>query len=207
MKKVFIALLSVTLVLSCSKSDVKNDEKPAHQPISGMGETTGALQGTAFTLPQGVTLVNNEINGYLSGDVCKELSSGYYVAVYFVLKNTTGAAISVTFPAGLTIKALDASYQNGFVLQEETISINAGASCLVLLNGYCLNASRHASSDGAQYTWGPVTNAPEMVYLINLCKSKKIDQDTDLQGAIWSITDGDGLNDYDIQNIKSLPNK
>lgn len=189
MKSYVVILLMSLLFLACSKDDASGGDAPAPQPIPGMGETGGELQGAAFSLPTGITL-----EGQLTGEgltpVCKELGTGYYVVVYCKLKNTGTQAIKVSFPTGLVLKSLSVDDQSGLVVQHVETTIAAGAVCIVQLNTYCANASRGSSSSTSRYSFGPVTNAPSLVYLMERLKNKNLaDHEGTAQSLVWMCTD------------------
>jgi hypothetical protein len=214
-KLLMMAFVALTIV-SCSKND-KTDggDAPRIVPISGFGDGGGVIPGTAFTLPEGI-----QLQGSITGDdifpVCKTVGFGSLVDVYLELKNTTAAEIKVTFPAGLTLIAASTSDQNGFVAQTYEISIAAGTVCIVELNAYCINSSKSGSSSTSRYTWGPVCNAPAIVYFLKLLKDKDLskDEDREVQPSLWLVseTETDPVSSrqlWDIvkENIAGIPNR
>ncbi|SDE21948.1 hypothetical protein SAMN04487894_12716 [Niabella drilacis] len=184
-----MAFIGLTL-FSCSKKDkVDSSGAPHITAIPGFGDNQGAIPGTAFSLPQGIQL-QGSITGENMSPVCKTAGFGTLVDVYLVLKNTTAAAIRVTFPAGLTLLSASTEDQNGIVAQNYEISIAAGIACTVKLGAYCINSSRHPAGSTSRYTWGPVCNAPAIVYLLNLLKDKDLDKDNDdgVQPSVWMVS-------------------
>ncbi|MFD2918705.1 hypothetical protein ACFS6H_03220 [Terrimonas rubra] len=214
-KLLLMALVSLTL-FSCSKNDkTDSGDNPRIVLIPGFGNSGGEIPGTAFSLPSGIQL-QGSITGESMSPVCTTLGFGSLVDVYLELKNTTAAEIKVTFPAGLTLYAASASDQNGFVAQNYDVTIAAGAVCIVKLNAYCINSSRSGSSSSSRYTWGPVCNAPAIVYFLKLLKDKDLskDEDSQVQPSLWMISDTEtdpvsSKQIWDIvrENIAAIPNR
>jgi len=178
-------------LFSCSKKDkVDSNDEPRINAIPGLGDTPGDIPGTAFVLPQGIVL-EGAITGESLNPVCKELGTGRFVDVYLILKNTSSTAVNVTLPAGLTLKSVSSEDQNGILADSYDVSIAQGTACIVKLNAYCANASKHPSSYSSRYTFGPICNAPAITYLLKLLKNKDLSKDDDhsAQGIIWMITD------------------
>ncbi|MCH5684835.1 hypothetical protein LWM68_11595 [Niabella sp. W65] len=191
MRKLLMMALVGLSFLACSKKDKIGDtDEPRIDPIPGLGNVAGDIRGTAFVLPEGVVL-EGAITGESLNPVCKEVGTGRFVDVYLVLKNTASAAIKVTLPAGLTLKSVSGEDQNGILADGYDISITQGTACIVKLNAYCANASKHPSSYTSRYTFGPICNAPAITYLLKLLKNKDLSKDEDhsAQGIIWMITD------------------
>lgn len=191
MRKLLMMALFGLSFLACSKKDkIDSNDEPRIDPIPGLGKTAGDIPGTAFVLPQGVALVG-AITGESLNPLCKEVGTGRFVDVYLVLKNTASAAVKVTLPAALTLKAVDGEDQNGILADSYEINIEQGSACIVKLNAYCANASKHPSSNSSRYTFGTVCNAPAIVYLLQLLKNKDLSKDEEhaAQGIIWMITD------------------
>lgn len=216
MRKLFVTAIFGFLLFSCSKDDkTTNDDPPVIVPIPGLGNTTGEIPGTPFTLPQGIEL-QGSITGNAMSPICKTVGFGSLVDVYLILKNTTATAINVMLPAGLTLKAASTDDQSGIVTQTYEISIAAGFACVVKLNAYCINSSRHPSSSSSLYTWGPVCNAPAIVYLLKLLRDKDLskDENDEVQPSVWLISDTEtdpqsSKQIWDIvkENIAKIPNK
>ena len=204
-----LLLLTVTasvLIFSCKKDDGGGPGDSG--PAAGMGDTPGELQGTAFTLPSQITLLDT-ISGTNehSMDICKESGYGSYVDVYVPFVNR-GQTTTLTIPAGLTLKSLSNEDQNGIVVQSETLTFTASDTCMVYLKAYCINLSRHSSSSSSRYVFGPVTNAGAMLELCTLLKNKNIaSHGSDIQSMVWNITDGQGLSSGDRATIASYPNR
>ncbi len=191
MRKLLMMAFIGLALFSCSKKDkVDGNDEPRIDPIPGLGNNPGDIPGTAFVLPQGIVL-EGTITGESLNPVCKELGTGRFVDVYLILKNTASTTVNVTLPAGLTLKSVNGEDQNGILADSYELNIEQGTACIVKLNAYCANASKHPSSYTSRYTFGPICNAPAIVYLLKLLKNKDLNKDEDhsTQGIIWMITD------------------
>lgn len=191
MRKLLMMAFIGLALFSCSKKDkVDSNDEPPINPVPGLGDNPGDIPGTAFVLPQGIVL-EGSITGESLNPICKEVGSGRFVDVYLILKNTTSAAINVTFPAALTLKSISTEDQNGILADSYDITIAQGTACIVKINAYCANASKHPSGHSSRYIFGPVCNAPVIVYLLKLLKDKDLSKDEEhsAQGIIWTITD------------------
>ncbi|MGE9313995.1 hypothetical protein ACLOAU_20240 [Niabella sp. CJ426] len=216
MRKLLMMAFIGLALFSCSKKDkVDGNDEPPINPIPGLGETAGDIPGTAFVLPQGIVL-EGAITGESLNPLCKEVGTGRFVDVYLILKNTASAAVNVTLPAGLTLKSVSGEDQNGILADSYDISIAQGTACIIKLNAYCANASKHPSSYTSRYTFGPICNAPAITYLLKLLKNKDLSKDEDhsAQGIIWMITDNTTASENSgtvwklvKEQIALLPNK
>lgn len=191
MRKLLMMAFIGLALFSCSKKDkIGDNDEPRIDPIPGLGNNPGDIPGTAFVLPQGIVL-EATITGESLNPVCKELGTGRFVDVYLILKNTASTTVNVTLPAGLTLKSVNGEDQNGILADSYELNIEQGSACIVKLNAYCANATKSPSSYSSRYTFGPVCNAPAIVYLLKLLKNKDLNKDEDhsTQGIIWMITD------------------
>jgi hypothetical protein len=160
---------------------------------SGLGDNPGTPTGTPFYWPTGIT-VQGSIYGGATGPVDIYISTGRYVEVYLVLANGTGGTISITLPAGLIFVANDGTVQNGILIQQEVISIPASSQRRVLIQLYCLNASRSASGGTDTYSVGPVTDHAGVKEIISILVGKNlVGNQSIVQGAVWEVTDYGGL--------------
>lgn len=214
------ATLMLAVVLPACKKDKKGNAEPAEVAgkIPGLGDTPGTPAATAYELPANISLV-----GKIKGNVCDtayERGSGRFVDVCVALINSGGTDITLTIPAGLIILADSEEDQHGMIIQETTIILKAGKITRCGLNAYCTNASKHPSSYTSTYTIGGVSSSVLIKQLIAILKNKKVnteDYPNDregygkaedaVQGAVWGITDGDGLNDIVKQELAEIPNK
>lgn len=222
--KCLLLLLSACLLYSCNKEEetILPNKTSNFLPgqIPGMGETSGALTGTAYIFPEGITLTGN-ITGdfYLApqSNYCQTVGSGAFVAVCLRLVNRLDKDTLIILPAGLTFRADRPDDQNGMLIRNTTIFLNKEDSCNVLLYTYCINQERHPSLRSSTYTLGPVTDAEPCLELIDLLKNKKINKEEvdsesyldlkyKLQHIVWHITDGKGISTEDEDYIRTLKN-
>ena len=106
----------------------------------------------------------------------------------------------------LTIISDSTEYRKGFILQPTTINLDAEDTVCVELLAYCLNADKSGSDYDAIYTFGPVTNHPELMKITNILKTKQPLKDEYMYGLsgddefdifipelmqiiLWNITD------------------
>lgn len=201
----------LTLASSCSKDDDSNpDPGPkgdTPSQIPGMGDFGGTLQGDPYSFPGGVSLVDT-LRGFNNTDdtVYATVGRGSFVDVYCVLYNS-GNAVRWDIPGGLTFASLDSADQNGICAETNSVMLPAHDTVVVLIQAYCLNSSKHPSGD--KFSLGPVTNSSSMKELVGLLKNKNVPsgEGSVVQHAVWSITDGNGLNSINRQEIAALPNK
>lgn len=201
--------LSFTLLPSCSKDDDTAPGPSTDTPsqIPGMGDFGGSLQGDPYSFPAGVSLADT-IRGFNNTDdtVYAAVGRGSFVDVYCVLYNS-GNAVQWEIPGGLTFESYDPDDQNGICAESNTVLLPANDTVVVLIHAYCLNSSRHPSGD--RFRLGPVTGSSSMKELVALLRNKNVleDKGSVVQHAVWSITDGQGLNAINRQDIADLPNK
>lgn len=205
-RTLMFVLLGVVL-FSCGKDESADPEELKGEVgnLPGLGRNGGTPQGTAFTLPDGVTLVDDITGGYCE-DATFRIGSGHHVTVCVGLHNDTDQKKTVTFPAGLVLISKTDDYQNGVVLTHESFDIPPKQTVRFIFHTYCGNASRSGASSSAVYTFGPITSSKLITRLINDLESKKIaavdyldDEEwndeydriaSTVQGLLWMITDG-----------------
>jgi hypothetical protein len=226
-----MVVVLMTFIVSCDDDEKKNDpeiitgESPGHIP--GAGEEPGAPTGEPFVLPRKITVTSivGEESPQGNGE-CVLDGSGFFVMVSITLKNdSTGAPREVVFPPGLVIVTAAEGFQNGLLVERVVVTVppktNDGGTnvCKATLLLNCLNSERSPSDATASYTLGPVTNSPLLKDFIQKLSTKKtlyseyngnddffLNQER-IQDALWSLTDGDGLTETDLDHIKDLPNK
>ncbi len=226
--------LSCVIIPACSKSDKTSytgsidGEKPGKIP--GMGETPGTLQGTQFKLPAGVS-IKGEIRGNDDGRSSKDCvfdGTGYWVNVKMTLQtdSTTTGPVTVEFPPGLVIVSASEGFQHGLLIERILVTVppvmpGPGSNeCQVSLLMYCLNTARKPSDITATYKFGPITNSPLIKDFMSRLAGKKtlysdyVEGDPEwhtnqenIQEALWGLTDGEGLSDYDLEVISKLPRR
>jgi len=216
-KQLFLAGLLpafIFLVASCGKDDnpgpdpgpAPTTDSPGHIP--GMGEFGGTLQGTPYAFPSGVSLVNDTLFGDnpTEDTVFATRGHGSYVDVHLVLYNS-GPQVVWQIPGGLTFECFDPEYQNGICAETNSITLPAHDTVVVLIQAYCINASKHPSGD--YFKLGPVTNSASMNELIELLRNKAVPdgEGGEVQSAVWAISDHDGLRESNRTDIAGMPNK
>lgn len=152
--------------------------------------------------------------------------SGSFVSINICLENKNSTTKTIEFPAGLTFKNLQGSYQNGLLVKKTSITIPANEQIYVVLNAYCSNLSKHASDTEAIYEFGPVVDIPQLNLLFDKVKNKKINVEeysftgdvweamtqyinatSPVQDAVWEITDFDGkIQAETLAAIDTIPN-
>lgn len=145
-----------------------------------------------------------------------------YVDLAIRLRNDNDAPSTVVFPAALIVRSLAGDCQNGVLLKKVTVTVPPKSNYNIVVSFYCGNADKDTAGPRDNYAWGVVSNAAPLLELCELVKNKKInledyDPDDDsehtqyrirvsmLQGAVWSITDHDGLSEYRRTQIAELP--
>ncbi|GGG81139.1 hypothetical protein GCM10007415_12140 [Parapedobacter pyrenivorans] len=228
-----VVMVTCVAILSCSKDNDPSPEDDAELQqeigsLPGLGEQSGTPQGTAFKLPDGVT-----VDGTITGDYCDEaeirIGSGHYVTVCVGLRNDNDEEKKVIFPGGLILVSETDEYQHGVVVEETMVVIPPKKTIRFIFHTYCGNNSRSSASSLAVYTFGPVTNSKLLGRLIDDLKGKKIaavdywDEDgvsddyyaieSTVQALVWQITDGSAFMDWETfnhmyqQQLNELPNK
>lgn len=215
--------------------------------IPGLGDTSGSLQGTQFALPAGVTLVRDvSVSGasnqssltfqsleqkvkaskdfiktinIVNGNFDAQIGSGW-APVVFTLKNSTTAAIKVTFPARLILRPRNNQYQNLVLLKEASVTIPSQQAYFIVLVMYCGNMNRFGL-DGTGYEWGVISNSATLTDFTDRLVHKQINVEDfagsydinysnrwqKLQDILWNLTDnGVALSDADKQWIAAIPN-
>ena len=165
--------------------------------IAGLGNTPGAVEGTRFTLPDGIkstatwdglyvfptveSLKGQATDKTLEVDagepVDQIVGTGYAVTVRVPLENTTDQAINVKFPAGLVVLTQTAGYQNGVLLNATIVNVKPRSKTYIGLTTYCGNQTRSGSMPEAKYDWGVVSNSSTLQTLISALEKKKINHE------------------------------
>jgi len=198
--------------------------------IPGLGNTSGNLTGSPFTLPTGIELtgditgLSGNYNNYWNQTTGNYYGSGRgFVDLLLKLHNTRSTSETVTFPAATILISKTGTCQNGVLIQKVTVTIPANSNYLLNLSFYCGNKNKHAAGSSDVYLLGVVSNASRLLDLCNRVMNKKIniekfsrtstsDYSTFinlsgiLQNIVWDVTDGNGLTQNDITSINSLPN-
>ncbi len=228
-----VAIIMSFVVISCNKGNepAPEDDLSLQQEIgsiTGLGEVGGTPQGTAYKLPDGVSIEGDIIGGGCSYDE-EFIGSGVYVDLCIGLRNDTDRDVTITFPGGLIFISDTDEYQNGVVLESTTIVLPSKKTTKFTFYTYCGNAGRSSSSSSGNYTFGPVTNSKLVKKLVEDLKVKKIaaaaymdgdylsskyyEVEETVQSLLWLITDGSEYMDWTTfehmykQYLEELPNK
>ncbi len=184
-------------------------DNPGQVRRPGIGPSTEAPEGTAFTLPAGLSIVQ-PIPGY--DGICapeeEARGTGGQVRLCLTLSNTSGQNIVLALPEGLVFPARDSSIQNGLLLQSATIPVSAGQTLTVPLFLYSINLSRTGSQPKDFFTLGPITQdaaVREVVQLVANKDTRDFEDGIAVQSALWHATDGQGLTTQDRANLAGLP--
>jgi len=180
---------------------------------AGMGDSTAAPTGAAWTWPNGVQ-VSDPIKGDDPFCVPPEQAAtppvghGGLVRLCLGFHNTGLVPVTVTLPPGLIFVSNSLEGQNGLVLTLTTIVVPVTSTTFhVPVYLYCLNLGRHNTA-GAQDTYepGPVTDDPSVLELLALLQGKQVTPafDFKLQQILWDITENGGLTQEDRDAIAAL---
>jgi hypothetical protein len=180
---------------------------------TGVNAAFATPAGTPFALPAGVMLEGGEMSGNVDpncpGTTFIEYGSDI-IAICVGLRNTTGAEIKVTIPAGAVFLAKDAASANAIVLQSHDLAVAPNGVTYFYFRPFSLNANCGYSTKTDRYTFGNVVSDPKLVELIGLAKTKSLKTNSDahevLQPSVWDITDGDGLTADHRSQIAMIPN-
>jgi hypothetical protein len=196
------------LLVACSSSGGGGGGGGEGACKAGANAAFATPAGRPYALPPGIALV--ELTGNIL-DKCmgiQPIEYGSDIAhVCMVVKNTTGADIELTLPAGLVFVAQNAKTQNGIILQEHKVTIKANATKNIHIRLSCINEHCKYTDAEDVYALGNVTNDKGLLEVIDLVKNKKMSPDTIpvTQEAVWSVTDRGGLTDEHRTNLKGMP--
>jgi hypothetical protein len=135
--------------------------------------------------------------------------SGGLVRLCLGLRNTGHLPLTVVLPPGLIFIAEDSANQNGIVLQRTEIVVPpTTVTYYAPVYLYCLNLGRHPTS-GSQDTYrtGPVTDDAAVIEMLSMLQDKHlplVENGSTVQGALWDITEHDGLTQDDRNAITAL---
>jgi hypothetical protein len=236
-KKLFIsfiiALSAIALISSSCKKDRQGKGEIFSEPIvgnyPGLGNNGGTPSGTQFVLPSYITVVGQITGGiqyekkmdvYDKESLLKNFKSiydsiggyaiygtGTYVDIVAKFASSLDHDTTLLLPAGLIFVDESGESQNGFILQNTYIPIQAHDTAWALTKAYCLNLSRHISYDTTIYKFSVVTDNSQLLEVVNIMKTKQppIENESGVQSALWNISDYDGLTNEDKDFLNSLP--
>jgi hypothetical protein len=236
-------IAAMTLTTGCSKDDGAGE---LSETMTGLGEDDGVPTGRQYALPDGVEVIGDMKGGYdgemltrspivkeryatpeqirleaeqsklRAADDFQYLSIGRYVEVTMVLENVTSDEIRFTLPAGLIFICVGGGSQNGFLIKDVEIRIPARTKVYLLINLFCCNHGRSASSSYDEYIFGPVTNNPLLLEIIEAVRNKHLpaygdDDYSDvsyvLQSIVWEVTEDMVLSEESRLYLSTLPNE
>lgn len=151
-------------------------------------------------------------------------SGGKWVKVVITMRNTSSNWRTVFFPRGLLFKVNNSGYQHAMLLQWVWKSIPPNQDVTFVLNLYCINKGLDGSSNHVNYDICGVSSSPIMLEFLSRIgwrkinyehfnivggdfKSTQVDYEIiteNLQEAIWTITNGNGLTQEQIDFIESI---
>jgi hypothetical protein len=225
-------LMMILCLMACQDDeDTLNpgiQEKAGHIP--GFGEAPGEPTGEKLVLPKNITITS--IVGDETGigrDECVVDGAGPFVMVSVIIENDSvgPGPTTVTFPPGLVIVTALEGFQNGLLIERVLVTVppkvegggGDSGKCNVKLMLYCLNSARKHSDSTAKYKIGPVTDSPLIKDFLQRLSGKKLlyseyagnddfwINSENIQTALWSLTDDDGLKKRDLEYIRTLPDK
>jgi hypothetical protein len=236
-----VALVACSLLLvACEKEE---DPVTLEETMTGLGDDKGIPTGQQFKLPDGLQLLGAIQGGTnssiltrsgvdlksLSLDELKQLAQapeiragnefirfgiGIYVTVAMAIENTTSHEITLTFPGGLIFICTSGYSQNGFLIQEIKVKVPANGKAYIAIDALCANHGRGASYSSEEYVFGPVTNNPLLIEIVNIVKPKRLPVRSDsnyydvadkLQDIVWGVTEEMTLTEESRTYLKSLP--
>jgi hypothetical protein len=213
-RSLFLALAAVASVAGCSSKSggVTDPSGAAAACKAGANAAYATPAGTPFTLPAGVSLEGGEMSGNVEPN-CPGTSFVEYgsdiIAICVGLRNTSGAAVKVTIPAGAVFLAKDAASANAIVLQSHDLTVGPNAVAYFYFRPFSLNQNCGYSVMTDRYTFGNVVSDTKLVELIGLAKTKSLATSSDahevLQPSVWDVTDSDGLTAEHRSAIAMLP--
>ncbi len=188
-------------------------------------EIIGSIQGV---LPDDLGSVN-ALDGLkaTTGYAC--YGSGRDVKVQITMKNTSQTKNRTVFlPRGLVFKVNKTGYQHAMLMQWTWVCIKANSSRTFVLNLYCINSGLKGSDSSAEFSILGITNSEVMWKLLRMIGWRKINLEhyqqvnaaallksddeisydnivTNVQEAVWELTNGSGLSEESIDYIEGIP--
>ncbi|MBS2099100.1 hypothetical protein [Carboxylicivirga linearis] len=196
--------------------------------IELVGSMTGVVETTAIAVDKNDLSLKTTFTNEAVQSSDNFGSGGQFVKLKCHLRNTTNQRRTVFFPRGLICKVNLEDYQSGVLLQWAWVSVAPNASREFVLHLYCINKGKHGSDATSKYSILGITNSNVMWKLINRIGWKMVNWEhyyngtstaavlkqnsltyeevtEGLQDAVWSMTNGDGLSESQIEFIESIP--
>ncbi|MCW5898557.1 MAG: hypothetical protein KIT10_04745 [Flavobacteriales bacterium] len=114
-----------------------------------------------------------------------------------VVRNTSGATVRTTIPAGWVFTSIDEGVQDLLVVREEVLDLSAGASRTVVCRALCTQGPLRGPQEGEPYRPGQWA-APGLVAVATAIAAGDYPDDL-AQSAVWVMSDG-----YSIAGMGSL---
>jgi hypothetical protein len=187
MKRIALFGLVCLILVSCEK---KAEEAP--NEIPGMGNSTEALEVTAYDLPEGIEIVGditgfeeeaiaalpeNSLKSASKIDCSNENwygSGGNWVRIKITLQNTSGRNRTVFLPKGLVFQVDKSDYQHALLLQWVWFNLKPKSTRTIYLNLYCINKGKNGSDINSYYKLLGITKSKLIWELLNIIAWKKI---------------------------------
>ncbi|HBF88749.1 MAG TPA: hypothetical protein DDX39_08920 [Bacteroidales bacterium] len=206
---IIILISTIIFFSSCEKEDLEINDPPydlfSTTDLSGFGNRPGKPSVTPYFFPENIE-ISIPILSFDTG-AYNHYGYGWGGTAYFTLINNNNFNVDVTFPERLVIIADDDSSQNNILLYPIKIPLLAKESRKISLTMFCTNKEK--------CIWDPhyeiigQSNNEQIFRLTNHLKNKSetaiaiIDQYSDLQDILSTITDGNGLTQADLDIISS----
>ncbi|WP_120541805.1 hypothetical protein [Corallococcus terminator] len=221
-------LVATVLMAACSgcgdeEGETPDDEDPTEQTDRpGFADSDKEPEGLPFDLPEGIEL-KDPIKGFNPFDpdgTCKReedeqalapQGSGDLIRLCLEFRNTTNQPIDVQLPPGLVFVSSSRKVQHGMLVQGVTLEVPSNEYLFAPIKGYCLNDTRSGNAPVDLFKKGPVTQYSDFKELFALLADKQLPVTggavTQLQDAVWRLTNGRELTKADRDFIAALPNK
>lgn len=226
-----IIVLAGIVFASCKKDDTNQVSPIPAVPVqyNGLGDRPGNPTGTPLSLPSNLTIIG-KITGGLSfkSDIRPEkkygqkfffanrgakadyisYGTGTYVDLYMKVISNTGHDTTWIIPGGTIFCDSSGTYQNGLILQDDSVLITGSDTAFVWLRAYCTNLSRHGSDEYAVYRLGVVSDNPAIMEVIAILRNKlkPFGNESAIQNIIWNITEySAALSAEDKATLQQLP--
>lgn len=108
--------------------------------------------------------------------------------LWLFLKNTGKSELKIAVPTGLQFLPQDSNDQTLILPAEMFCHLKAGTADSFPVKVYCCAASKRAPAKASRFSVGPLHH-PEMIRLLEYCRSHQITTDQDIQQSIWSVSD------------------
>ncbi len=154
--------------------------------------------GSNGELPPGLSI--DEI----SGDQCFATGGVFTIVLY--ITNTSGNSITYSLPAGIQFIPNSGEAQTMMLLQIYTITIEPGATEVICLPVYCLDAELAAPDAEYSYSLGSIVTRTCLREIINLVVGKTIDitEAFNVQMIIWNCIDSGSISAEDRSYLENL---